>query len=109
MILSAALTRRATASAVIVSIGVSGGVVAGQIYQAKQKPRYFIGHTISFVCIALQTVLVIVLRLLLMMINRRRERMNDEEIQQQLEKYGGEELAGDRHPKFRYTRRPPAF
>ncbi len=31
------------------------------------------------------------------MINRRRKRMNDKQI-----KYGGEELAGDHHPKFRY-------
>ena len=40
---SASLTRRAVASAVIVSIGTLGGVISGQIYQANQKPRYFLG------------------------------------------------------------------
>jgi hypothetical protein len=97
------LTRRAIAAAVIVSVGTSGGAVSGQIYQAKQKPRYLIGHTVSFGCVALQTVLVIILRFLLMMINRRRKRMNDEEIQQEVNKYGGEESAGDHHSKFLYT------
>jgi hypothetical protein len=38
-----------------------------------------------------------------MVINRRRERMNEEQIQEQIERYGGEELAGDHHPTFRYT------
>jgi hypothetical protein len=38
-----------------------------------------------------------------MIINRRRNGMNDEEIKQVVEKYGGAELAGDRHPEFRYT------
>ncbi len=96
------MTRRATAAAVIVSFGTSGGAISGQIYQAKQKPRYFIGHTVSFSCVALQTILVIILRVILMIINRHRKKMNDEQIQQQVEKYGGEELAGDRHPEFQY-------
>ncbi|CAF0903972.1 unnamed protein product [Rotaria sordida] len=99
----ASLTRRAIAVAVIVSIGTSGGAIAGQIYQAKQKPRYFIGHTISFCCVVLQTTLIIILRFILMIINHRRKRMNDEQIKQQVEKYGGEEFVGDHHPKFRYT------
>jgi len=29
--------------------------------------------------------------------------MNDEEIQQEVNKYGGEESAGDHHLKFLYT------
>ncbi|CAF0882011.1 unnamed protein product [Rotaria sp. Silwood1] len=99
----ASLTRRATAAAVIVSIGTSGGAIAGQIYRANQKPRYFIGHTISFCCVALQIILVIILRFILMIINCRRKRMNDEQIKQQVENYGGEELVGDHHPNFRYT------
>lgn len=97
------MTRRAIAAAVIVSLGTSGGAIAGQIYQAKQKPRYFIGHTISFSCVALQSVLVIFLRFILMMINRHRKRMNHEEKKQEVEKYGGEKLAGDHHPEFQYT------
>jgi len=74
-----------------------------QIYQAKQKPRYFIGHTISFGCVALRTVLVIIFRFILVMINRRQKRMTGEEIKKEVEKYGGEGLAKDHHPELRYT------
>ena len=97
------MTRRAIAAAVIVSIGTTGGVISGQIYQAKQKPRYLIGHSISFACVALQTVLIIILRLIFMMINRHRDKLSEEEKQKQIEKYGDEQAAGDRHPNFRYT------
>ncbi len=102
IIYSASLTRRATAAAVIFAASTGGGAIGGQIYQAKQKPRYFIGHTVSFCCVALQSILIITLRLILMRINRRREKMNDDEKQRQIEKYGGEQLAGDHHPDFRY-------
>jgi len=87
----------------IVSVGTLGGVISGQIYQSKQKPRYFLGNTIAFCFIVLQTILVIILRLVFMMINHRRARMNEEQIKKQIEEYGGNELAGDRHPEFRYT------
>lgn len=100
---SASLTRRAVASAVIVSVGTLGGIIAGQIYQANQKPRYILENTIALAFILLQTVLIIILRLTFIFINRRRSRMNEEEIQKQIEEYGGIELAGDRHPEFRYT------
>jgi tryptophan-rich sensory protein len=102
-VFSASLTRRAVTLAFVISIGAIGGLIAGQIYQEKQKPRYFISNTIAFVCTALQAVLVISLRLIFVYINRQRSRMNEEEIQQQVERYGGNELAGDHHPEFRYT------
>lgn len=99
---SASLTRRATAAAIIVSVGTTGGAVAGQIYRAEHKPKYFLGHTVSFVCVVLQSILIIVLRLILMKINCKRQRMDDKQMKEQIEKYGGEKLAGDHHPKFRY-------
>ncbi|CAF5031357.1 unnamed protein product, partial [Rotaria sp. Silwood1] len=99
----ASLTRRAVASALIVSIGTTGGAISGQIYQDKQKPRYFLGNTIAFGCVALQTILIIILRFIFIYINRRRQILNDEQKQQQIETYGGIELIGDRHPEFRYT------
>jgi hypothetical protein len=102
-IFSASLTRRAVASAIIVSVGTLGRVISGQIYQAKQKPRYFIGNTIAFSFIVLQTILIVILRLIFMFINRQRSKMNNEQINQQIVRYGGNELAGDRHPDFRYT------
>jgi len=87
----------------IVSVGTLGGVVSGQIYRTEQKPRYFLGNTIAFSFVVLQTILVIILRLIFMIINHRRSQMNEEEIKKQIEEYGGNELAGDRHPEFRYT------
>lgn len=86
----------------IVSIGILGGIIAGQIYQAKQRPRYFLGHTIGFSCVVVQTILTLLLRFLFTCLNQRRSEMNDEEIQQQIERYNGSEI-GDRHPTFRYT------
>ncbi|CAF0984807.1 unnamed protein product [Rotaria sp. Silwood1] len=99
----ASLTRRAVASAVIVSFGTIGGAISGQIYQDKQKPRYFLGNTIAFGCVALQTILIIILRFIFIYINRRRQILNDDQKQQQIKRYGGSELIGDRHPEFRYT------
>ncbi|CAF0725800.1 unnamed protein product [Rotaria sp. Silwood1] len=99
----ASLTRRAVASALIVSFGTLGGVISGQIYRAKQKLRYFIGNTIALIFIVLQTILVIILRLMFLYINRQRSQMNTEQINQQIKRYGGNELVGDRHPEFRYA------
>ncbi len=87
----------------IVSVGTLGGVVAGQLYQADQKPRYLLGNAIAFTFVSLQTILVVILRFIFLLINRQRSRMNVEEIQKQIQQYGGNELAGDRHPEFRYT------
>ena len=87
----------------IVSVGTLGGVVAGQLYQADQKPRYLLGNAIAFTFVALQTILVVILRFVFVLINRQRSRMNAEEIQKEVERHGGHELAGDRHPEFRYT------
>jgi nitrogen fixation/metabolism regulation signal transduction histidine kinase len=102
-VFSASLTRRAVASAVIISVGTLGGVLSGQIYQITQKPRYFIGNTIAFSFIVLQTILIVILRLVFAFINRQRSRMNNEQMNEQIEHYGGKELAGDRHPEYRYT------
>ena len=100
---SASLTRRAVGSAVIVSIGSLGGAVSAQIYRSNQKPSYFLGNSIALAFIALQTVLALVLRLVLARINRQRATMDKAQIDQQIVRYGGSELVGDRHPEFRYT------
>ena len=102
-IASASLTRRAIAAAVIVSVGTSGGAISGQIYRSEDKPRYFLGHTIAFCCMVAQSILIVLLRFLLMFVNRRRDRMKSDEKDQQIERYGGDDSAGDRHPDFRYT------
>jgi hypothetical protein len=102
-IFSASLTRRAVASAVIVSIGSLGGVVSGQIYRENQRPRFFLGNAIAFGFIALQTALALILRLVLARINRQRASMDKDQIEEEIARYGGSELVGDRHPDFRYT------
>ncbi|RUO95834.1 major facilitator superfamily domain-containing protein [Jimgerdemannia flammicorona] len=95
------LTRRAVASAAIVSVGTIGGAIGGQIYY--DEPRYFGGNTIAISCMAAQTLCVVILRFVFMYENSRRERLTEEEKAAEIAKYGGVELAGDRHPDFRYT------
>ncbi|PHZ11527.1 MFS general substrate transporter [Rhizopus microsporus ATCC 52813] len=95
------LTRRAVASAAIVSVGTIGGAIGGQIYY--DPPKYFGGNCIAFGCMAAQTVLVIILRILLARENKRRTFLTDSQKEQEIEKYGGYDLVGDRHPSFKYV------
>ncbi|KAI9020218.1 major facilitator superfamily domain-containing protein [Phycomyces nitens] len=94
------LTRRAAASAIIVSVGTVGGAIGGQIYY--DPPTYFAGNTIAFSCVGAQTIAVIVARILLSRENKRRELLNQEQKDYELLKYGSVHIAGDRHPDFRY-------
>ncbi|OBZ90025.1 hypothetical protein A0J61_01925 [Choanephora cucurbitarum] len=95
------LTRRAVASAAIVSVGTIGGAIGGQIYY--DGPKYFAGNTIAFSCVAVQTVLVIILRLLLVRENKRRSQLTEEQRELEIHKYGGMDLVGDRHYSFKYV------
>ncbi|KAI8068056.1 major facilitator superfamily domain-containing protein [Gongronella butleri] len=95
------LSRRAVGSAIIVSIGTIGGAIGGQIYA--DPPFYKTGNTIAVSMVAAQTVLVIIVRLAFMYENRRRNTLTDEAKELEVEKFGGPELAGDRHPDFRYV------
>ncbi|KAF1802634.1 major facilitator superfamily domain-containing protein [Mucor lusitanicus] len=95
------LTRRAVASAAIVSIGTIGGAIGGQIYY--DPPHYFAGNTIAFSCMAGQTVLVILLRILLARENKRRSKLSEEQRELEIHKYGGMDLVGDRHYSFKYV------
>lgn len=52
---------------------------------------------------AAQTVLVVILRILLARENKRRTFLTDSQKEQEIEKYGGYDLVGDRHPSFRYV------
>ena len=54
-------------------------------------------------CVLIQASTAFSLRLAFMFINHRRSQMNEREVKDQIEHYGGSELVGDRHPKFRYT------
>ena len=98
---SGGLTRRALASAVIVAVGTVGGAIGGQIYF--DEPFYFGGNTIAFCCLGAQTIADITLRIILARENKRRDRLTQEQKEYEIFKYGGAELAGDRHPDFRYV------
>ncbi|CDH54934.1 mfs transporter [Lichtheimia corymbifera JMRC:FSU:9682] len=95
------LTRRALASAVIVAIGTIGGAIGGQIYF--DEPFYFGGNTIAFCCLGAQSIADITLRIVLARENKRRDQLTQEQKEYEIFKYGGAELAGDRHPDFRYV------
>ncbi|KAI9483789.1 MAG: major facilitator superfamily domain-containing protein [Benjaminiella poitrasii] len=93
------LTRRAVASAAIVSFGTIGGAIGGQIYY--DPPHYVGGNIIALSFIALQTCLVLLLRFLLKRENERKQEIIDSE--QEMERYGGPDLIGDRHYDFKYV------
>ncbi|KAG0174362.1 hypothetical protein DFQ28_006655 [Apophysomyces sp. BC1034] len=95
------LTRRAVASAAIVSVGTCGGIIGGQMYY--DPPLYFGGNTIALACVAAQTVLVVLVRILLARENKRRVGLGQQEKENEVLRYGGVELAGDRHPDYRYV------
>ncbi|KAI8646735.1 major facilitator superfamily domain-containing protein [Parasitella parasitica] len=95
------LTRRAVASAAIVSVGNIGGAIGGQIYY--DPPHYFAGNAIAFSCMGAQTVLVIILRILLARENKRRTKLSQEQRELEIHKYGGMDLVGDRHYSFKYV------
>lgn len=97
----AGLTKKATASAFIISIGTIGGAVGGQIYM--DPPTYFKGNLIALCMVAAQTILVIIVRVALARENARRDKMTEEMKEYEIHKYGGMELVGDRHPDFRYV------
>ncbi|KAI8139906.1 major facilitator superfamily domain-containing protein [Fennellomyces sp. T-0311] len=95
------LTRRAIAGAFIQGFGSIGSAVSGQVYY--DGPRFFNGHLIGVVFLAAQMIAVLILRIMLARWNKQRENMTMEEREKQIAKYGGSELAGDRHPDFRYA------
>lgn len=102
-VFSASLTRRAIAAAFISSFSSSGGLISSHMYHEKHKPRYRFGYSVSLMCIMAQAAVAISLRFAFTFVNHRRSQMNEKEMKEQIEYYGGSELVGDRHPKFRYT------
>lgn len=73
------------------------------IYPIIDPPKYFGGNVIAFSCMAAQTILVILLRILLARENKRRTFLTDSQKEKEIEKHGGADLVGDRHPSFRYV------
>ncbi|KAI8144410.1 major facilitator superfamily domain-containing protein [Fennellomyces sp. T-0311] len=94
-------TRRAIASAIVFSFNAAGNAIGGQAYF--DPPKYLMGHTIALSCFGLEIFVILALRIMLNRANKKREAMTPEEKGQEIEKYGGENLVGDRHPDFRYA------
>lgn len=80
---------------------VVGGVIGGQIFY--DPPNYTHGNAIALACHCLRIIGAIGMRLLLARENKRREKMTPEEKEREIAKYGGEAMAGDRHPDYRYV------
>ncbi|CAF1199107.1 unnamed protein product [Adineta steineri] len=68
-------TKRATASAFMLSVGNSGGAISGQIYRSQDGPRFILGHAINLGFCVLGLISVIILFISLRLENRRRDRL----------------------------------
>lgn len=68
-------TKRATALAFMLSVGNSGGAISGQIYRAKDSPRYVFGHAINLGFCAMGLITAAILFISLRLENRRRDRL----------------------------------
>ncbi|KAG2226550.1 hypothetical protein INT45_005036 [Circinella minor] len=96
------MTRRAVACGFIQGFGSIGSAIGGQVYF--DGPRFFWGHTIAFIFLAVEIILTFIMRLLFQYVNKKRDKMTLDEKQQVIRKYGNKpELLGDRHPDFRYV------
>lgn len=97
------MTRRSIVVGFLGTITAISGFISGQLYRNNQRPHYTLGNTILLICILVQSTFVFMVRTMFSFINQRRSRMNEKQVVEQIERYGGNDLIGDRHPKFRYT------
>ncbi|CAF1095145.1 unnamed protein product, partial [Didymodactylos carnosus] len=91
-------TRRAVATALIISFGNIGGLIAGQIYRNDDAPKYIRGHSIVLVFTCTNILASLVLKFLLKRENRRRDNLSEEDYQRECS-----EKKKDWHPDFRIT------
>ncbi|KAJ4302715.1 hypothetical protein N0V90_001605 [Kalmusia sp. IMI 367209] len=94
--------KRASGTALMISVGNLGGVAGTNIYLAREAPYYWTGYGVSLGVIFCSTLAAVFLRWKLKAINRARDEMNLDDI---YDKYTEEELwyMGDESPLFRYT------
>jgi MFS family permease len=92
-------TKRATATAIIISFGNIGGAIGGQIYRTSDSINgYPIGHTICACLIAFSLLSSLLLKYLLHRENKRRDKLSLEGF----ENNSKSEDLSDLHPSFRY-------
>ncbi|KAI1813212.1 major facilitator superfamily domain-containing protein [Poronia punctata] len=91
-------TKRATATAMQISIGNVGAVIGTQLYRGNDGPRFVLGHSFALAYLVANSIVVTVLAVLLKRENKRRELIADE-----VQDIGElSEWSGDVDPRWRY-------
>ncbi|KAG2206701.1 hypothetical protein INT47_003643 [Mucor saturninus] len=94
-------TRRTVALGVIISLGSVGSAIGSQVFY--DPPNYIKGKALILVFLVLQSLMILLTRYCFDRENMRRKKLGMDDKAFQAYKYNGEDLAGDRHPDFRYT------
>ncbi|CAF1265258.1 unnamed protein product [Rotaria sordida] len=68
-------TKRATALAFMLSVGIIGGVISGQLYRSQDAPHFILGHAINLGFCTLSLIALTIILIGLHMENRRRDRL----------------------------------
>ncbi|KAI1332368.1 major facilitator superfamily domain-containing protein [Xylariaceae sp. FL0255] len=91
-------TKRATSTAMQVSIGIVGAVFGVQLYRSNDGPRYILGHSFALGYLVLNAVIVGILAYVLRKENKRREA-----IAVEVKEVGSlEDWEGDKDPRWRF-------
>lgn len=92
-------TKRATANAMQISIGILGAVLGTQLYRANDGPRFFLGHGFALGYLAANIPVVGTLWVILRAENRKRDRG---ERNARVDGIGDDEWLGDEDPRWRF-------
>jgi MFS family permease len=71
-------TKRATATAMQISIGNLGAVLGTQLYRSHDGPRFIVGHSFALSYLLANAIIVTILALVLRKENKRRELISEE-------------------------------
>ncbi|KAI9241726.1 MAG: major facilitator superfamily domain-containing protein [Podila humilis] len=91
-------TKRGVALAMIISFAQIGSAIGGQLYRDDDAPTYKRGHLMSVGCLAVDILLVLLMKRMLVHENNRRELLTPEQFEKECSQAG----LADRHPDFRY-------
>jgi hypothetical protein len=94
----AGFTKRSAGFGMHQSIGNSGGIVAGQLYQTRQAPQFTVGHSVSLGGMAMACFCYATCYLIWSSRQARKDRMTQEERDEEDERG----VTGDRSWRFTY-------
>ncbi|CAO3644185.1 unnamed protein product [Mucor fragilis] len=94
-------TRRTIAIGATISIGTVGGAAGSQLFN--DTSNYTYGESVIIVLLVIQILFVLLMRRCFVKETARRSKLNADDRQYQIYKFGGIDLAHDRHPDFQYT------